>query len=322
MKPMTPMRRFAAGIGLAVATMAAHAQLPAKPIRMIVPILAGGPLDAAARTVAQGLQQVLGTSIVVENRPGGDGAVAAQAILAAPADGTTLFFANNTAIIGAPLFNKSLGYDPAADFAPISFAGRMSLVVFVHPDLPVKTLGDFVQHARANPGKLAYATSTIGDVLAAAQLAQAAGVSMVRVPYKGAAQAFPDLIAGRVQMAVAPLSAGLAHARDGRLRMLAIILPQRASLAPELPTIAEAGLPDVTVSTWAALFGPAKLPADVAAQLARAMQETLARPEVRQQLDARGFVPEATSPARLAEIVRAERELWTRIVRENRITAD
>lgn len=305
---------------LALGVLRAEAQYPAKPVRMIVPILAGGPLDNVARIVSQALSQGLGQSVIVENRPGADGAIGAQAVLASPADGYTLFFTNNTAVVGAPLLNKALTYNPLTDFTPVSFVGRMTLVIYANPSLPAKSLAELVSHARANPNKLSYATSTIGDVIAGTQLLNAAGIDMVRVPYKGAAQAIPDLIEGRVHMGIAPLAAGLAHAKEGRLRMLAVILPSRSPTAPDVPTTAEAGQPGVSVTTWAAIFGPRGLPADATARVAAEMARVGQQTEVRNQFERQGFRGEVAGPETLSTLLKEELAIWSKIIKENGIT--
>ena len=305
---------------LVMSAIRAEAQFPAKPVRMVVPILAGGPLDNVARIVSQSASLSMGQNFVIENRPGADGAIGAQAVLGSPADGYTLFFTNNTAVVGAPLLNKAVTYDPLTDFAPVSFVGRMTLVIYSNPDLPVKTLPELVAHARANPDKLSYATSTIGDVIAGTQLLNVAGISMFRVPYKGAAQAIPDLIAGRVHMGIAPLAAGLAHAKEGRLRMLAVILPNRSPSAPDVPTTGEAGLPGVSVTTWAAVFGPRGMPAEVATRVSAEMARLVQRPEVVTQFERQGFRGEASTPEGLTALVKHELGIWSKIIRENNIT--
>jgi tripartite-type tricarboxylate transporter receptor subunit TctC len=307
-------------LALGAGSALAQSQWPARPVRLIVPILAGGPLDTIARIVARALGDSLGQTVVVDNRPGADGAIAAQAVASAAPDGYTLFFSNNNAVVGAPLLNPGVGYDPLVDLTPISFVGRMTLVIFANPQLPVSTLSGLVEHARAQPGKLSYATSTTGDVIAAMQLLNAANLSMVRVPYKGAAQAIPDIIAGRVDFGIAPIAGGLAHARDGRLRMLAVILPARSPLAPELPTASESGWPSVSVTTWAALFGPRGLPPDISTRLGNEVARLLSQPDVRAQFDRQGFRPEASTPQGLAERVSEERAVWGRIIRDNGIT--
>ncbi|MSQ72462.1 MAG: tripartite tricarboxylate transporter substrate binding protein [Betaproteobacteria bacterium] len=314
------LRRVLLAFALASAAGSAGAQYPVKPIRLVVPLLAGGPLDNTARIVGQSLSQSLGQPVVIENRPGADGAIAAQAVLAAPADGYTLFFANNTSVVGAPLLNKNLAYDTVTDFTPVSFVGRITLAIYAHPESPATSIADLVAYARANPNKLNYATSTIGDVIAAAQLLNSAGIAMVRVPYKGAAQAMPDLVAGRVQLGIAPISAGLGQVKDGRLRMLAIILPRRSPVVPDVPTIAEAGLPGVTVTTWAGVFGPKNLPREIVNRLSIELNQVVQRPEVRAQFDRQGFQGEGSTPEGLTAILKQELGVWAKIIKDNGIT--
>ena len=314
--------RFAVAVMLTLLATTATAQYPAKPVRLVVPILAGGPLDAVARVVSQSMAQGLGQSVVIDNRPGADGAIAAQAVLSSPPDGYTLFFTNNTAVIGAPLLNKSVTYDTLNDFSPVSFVGRMTLVIWAHPDSPTRSIQEMVAFAKANPGKLTYATNTIGDVIAGAQLLNAAGVSMLRVPYKGAAQSVPEVVAGRVNMVIAPIGAGLGLMKENRLRGLAVILPSRSPAAPDIPTIAEAGLPSVSVTTWAAIFGPRNLPREATARLADEMAKVVQRPDTRAQFDKLGFRPEATTPEGLASLVKQELGVWAKIIKENGITQD
>lgn len=314
------LRSIAVLMLLAVFSVPSEAQYPTKPIRMIVPILAGGPLDNIARIVSQALSNGLGQPVLVENRPGADGAIGAQAVLTAPADGYTLFFTNNNAVVGAPLLNKAVTYNPLTDFTPVSFLGRMTLVIYSYPGLPAKTLAELVSHARANPNKLSYATSTIGDFIAGTQLLNAAGIEMVRIPYKGAAQAIPDLIAGRVHIGIAPLAAGLSHAKEGTLRMLAVILPTRSPTAPDVPTTTEAGLPGVSVTTWVAIFGPRGLPADTTTRLATEIARIGQDAEVRKQFDRQGFRVEVGGPETLSTLVKQELAIWSKVIKDNNIT--
>jgi tripartite-type tricarboxylate transporter receptor subunit TctC len=216
------------------------AQYPARPIRLVVPFTAGGVTDSVARITANQLSKSLGQPVVVENRPGADGAIAAQTVKAAAPDGYTLLFATNS-VLAIPLLSKSAGFDAFADFMPVSTVGRFPFALFVHPEVPSKSVKDLVDYARANPGKLNYATVNPGEQLITGQFIKATGVDMVRVPYKGGAAALPDLVAGRIHVYFTPVGNGLAHAKEGRVRMLATLLPERTPLAPEVPTMAEAG---------------------------------------------------------------------------------
>ena len=308
------------GVALAIASISAWAQYPSRPIRLIVSLAAGGPGDSAARVVAQALSQTLGQPVLVENKPGADGAIAAEAVLNAPPDGYTLFWGNTNALVGVPLLRKNPPYDPAS-FTPVSFIGRMTLFLYSHPGVPAKTVSELVEYSRANPGKLDYATSTFGDDVAAAQFMKAAGIKMTRVPYKGAAQAIPDLVAGRVQVLIAPAFPALPHAKEGRLRALAVFLAQRSPAAPEVPAMAEVGIPGVSVP-WTGVFGPPKMPREIAERLSGELNLVLKHQEVRMQFERQGFLGEGSTPQALAAYLMEELEKSKQIVREFGITQE
>src|SRR6266849_1919477 len=300
----------------------AAAQYPTKPVRFVVPLLAGGPADTAARIVGQSLSQAIGQPVVIENKPGADGVIATQAVLSSPADGYTLFFGGNSHLVGVPLMHTSPTFDPVTDFAPISFIGRYAFCLFVHPGIPAKSVAELIAYARANPDKLNYATSTLVEFMATVQLLKSGGISMVRVPYKGAAQAIPDLVAGRVQVDFAPLSAGLPHVKEGRLRVLATTLPRRSAAAPDVPTMVEAGVPGVTISPWAGIFGPAKTPKEIVDRLSHELNVVLRLPDVRAQFDKQGFQAEGSTPEALAAILREELRTWKEVIRQTGIPQD
>jgi tripartite-type tricarboxylate transporter receptor subunit TctC len=314
------MKRFlrcALGLWLILAATSGYAQYPAKPIRLIVALAAGGPSDSAARLVASDLAKALGQQIIVENRPGADGALAAGAVLGSPSDGHTLFWSSTTALIAVPLLNQNPPYDPLA-FTPVSMVGRFGLFLFSNPELPAKSLAEVVDYARTRPEALNYATSSFGDVVAASQLIKATGIKMTRVAYKGAAQAIPDLVAGRVQLAIAPASAGLPHVKEGRLRALAVFLPQRNPVAPEVPTVAEAGIAGLTsLSTpWVAIFGPAGMPKEITERLSRDINLVLRQQVLKAQLERHSFQVEGSTPEALASFFREDFERSKLVVRE------
>jgi tripartite-type tricarboxylate transporter receptor subunit TctC len=311
---MNRFSRAALALALAIIATAGYAQYPAKPIRLVVALAAGGPSDSAARVLGQALSKVLGQQVVIENKPGADGAIAAGAVLTSPADGYTLFWSTTSAMIGVPLMRENPPYDPLA-FTPVSLVGRFSLFLYSHPSVPAKTLPELIEYARAQSDPLNCATSTFGDVVAASQLMKAAGIKMTRVAYKGAAQAMPDLLAGRVQLAVAPASAGLPHAKEGRVHALAVFLPQRSPAAPEVATVAEAGFSGVSVP-WVGVFGPPKMPLDIAEQLSRSINLALRQPETRAQLERQAFQVEGSTPQALASYFKEDLERSRLIVRE------
>lgn len=314
------LRAAALGCAFAFASISASAQYPSKAIRLIVPLPAGGPSDSAARVVGQALSRTLGQSVVVENKPGADGAIAAETVFKSPADGYTLFWSSTNALVGVPLLRRDQGYDPTS-LTPVSFAGRFTLFLYSNPQVPAKTLSELVGYSRAHPNKLNCATSTFADVVAMAQFMNGAGIKMTRVPYKGAAQAIPDLVAGRVEVAIAPASAGLPHVREGRLRALAVFLPQRSPAAPDVPTMVEGGIAGVSVP-WAGVFGPPKMPREITEHLSREINVVLRKPEVRAQLERQAFQAQGSSPQELATYLKEDLEKAKRIVREYGISLD
>ena len=309
----------AATLALSLLTpFAAQAQTGGKPIRLYVPTPAGGPSDTAARLVAQRLAAATGQAVIVENRPGAGGALAAQAVMTAPADGHTLLW-GLASMAGIPMLQKSPPYQSMLEMAPVALVGRFTFALFVHPEIPSRTLTELTAYARANPGRLVYATGTLGEYMAGAQFIKAAGIDLLRVPYKGGAQLMPDLVAGRVQLNFGPLSSGLQHARDGKLRMVAVLQPERSAAAPETPTLKEAGVSGVDVPSWQALFAPPRTPAEVTERLAREIAAILRDPALRAQLEQQGLQPDAAGPQALAALVTRDTAAWRSFIRDHDI---
>ncbi len=305
-------------LGLAMSADPGLAQYPNKPVRLVVPFAAGGPSDAAARTLAQGLSPALGQQVVVENKAGANGLIAAQAVAGAPADGYTLLWATGS-MVGLPLLQKQPTLDWAKDFSPVALVGRLAFGMYVHPGVPAKSVAEFVGYARANPDRLSYGTSTLSEFLATVNFMKATGVSMVRVPYKGIANAMPDLISGRVQVYFGPMSTGLPQVRDGKLHMLAAALPQRSAAAPEVPTLEELGFHGVSVPVWQAVFAPARTPRDIVGRVSREIGKAAQNAEVRAQYDRQLLQVDAGTPEALAATVKTESAAWERFIRENDI---
>ena len=318
---MNPYRRLVslALAALAIAPFNASAQYPDRPVRMIVPFAAGGPTDTAARVVAQALGKSLGQAVVVENKPGADGAIAAQSVAAAPADGYTLFFAS-TSVFALPYVMKPAPFDMANALVPVSSVGKFDFCVYVNPAVPVRSVQELIAYARANPGKLNYATNNLGEQLLAAQFIKAAGgIDMVRVPYKGMAQTLPDLVAGNVHVFMGPMTAGLPFVRDGRLRVLATLLPGRNANTPDVPTLAEAGLADVRVLSSQIILAPAKTPREVVERLNREVRAVLRDAEVRAQFDKQAIIVEETSPQELQAMFAAVDRTWAQFASDNKL---
>jgi tripartite-type tricarboxylate transporter receptor subunit TctC len=317
----TGMKAFLVATSLvlgAVHPLPGLAQYPNKPVHLVVPFAAGGPSDAAARTLAQGLSQPMGQPVLVENKPGANGLVAAQAVTGSPGDGYTLLWVTGS-MIGLPLLQKNPTLDWTAGFAPIAIVGRLSFGIYVHPSVPAKSIAEFVAYARANPDKLSYGTSTLSEFQSTVQLMKATGVSMVRVPYKGIANAMPDLIAGRVQVYFGPMSTGLPQVKDGKLRMLAAAVPHRSAAAPEVPTLAELGYPGISAPVWQAVFAPAHTPRDIVERVSREIGKAVQTAEVRAQYDRQLLQIGASTPEVLGATVRTELLAWEQFIRENDI---
>ncbi|HYI85785.1 MAG TPA: tripartite tricarboxylate transporter substrate binding protein [Burkholderiales bacterium] len=292
------------------------AQYPNKPVRFIVGFPPGGSADPTTRIMAAALQEQLGQPFVVENRPGADSAIAAEQVSKMAADGYTLMFASNSAMTAAVALRKNPTYDPLKDFTPISMVGRATVFFYVHPDVPAKTLKEFIAHAKANPGKLVYGTGNPLSILYGQQLMSATGMQMLHVPYKGEGPLNPDILAGRVHSSFLSTGSAVSNAKDGRLRPLAVLLERRSPLLPEVPTITEAGVPEVTVRQWAGIFGPPNLPRDIVARLNKEVNAALQRPDVIAKLQSYGYSPEGSTPERLLEVNRADLELWRKLVKE------
>ena len=309
------MKKFLV-LALLFASGSVLAQYPNKPIRFIVGFPPGGSADPTTRIIGAALQDQLGQPVVVENRPGGDSAIAAEAVTKMAPDGYTIFFGSNSAMTAAVALRKNPGYDPLKDFSPLSLVGRATVFFYAHPSVPASTLKEFIAHAKANPGKLNYGTGNPLTILYYAQLMNATGTEMVQVPYKGEGPLMPDIIAGRVQSSFMSQGAAISNAKEGKLRALAVLLDKRSALLPDVPTIDEAGVPEVTVRQWAGVFGPPKMPRDIVARLNKEINAALKRPEVIEKLQAYGYALEGSTPERLLEINRADLELWRKLVKE------
>jgi len=307
--------RSVLGVLLAVWSSLVLAQYPAKPIRIVVPFPAGSATDTITRVLAQSVSQSVGQSVVVENKAGADGAIAAAEVAKAPPDGYTLLMATNSPMSAVPAMKKSPPYDPVADFTPITDVGRYSFFIVVHPGVPAKTLGELIDYARANPGKLNYATGNTTGIVSSAYFATLAKVQLVHVPYKGEPQAMTDLIAGRVQLMFASSSTSVPQVREGRLRAIVTTLGKRSHLLPEVPTIAEAGMPQFSITSWAGLFGPAKMPREVVERLNREFVAAMGRADVQAAMEKQAFSLSPSSPDKLAAFVQEQMESYRRILR-------
>lgn len=296
------------------APLAAIAQFPGKPIRVVVPFPAGSATDTVTRILANSVSLSVGQPLVVENKAGADGAIAAAEVAKSPGDGYTLLMATNSPMSAVPAMKKNPPYDPVRDFTPITDVGRYTFFIVLHPSVPAKTLPELIAYARANPGKLNYATGNTTGIVSTAFFSSQAAIKMVHVPYKGEPQAITDLVAGRVQLMFASSSTSVPHVREGRLRALVTTLPKRSSLLPEVPSIAEAGMPQFSITSWAGLFGPAGVPREVVQRLNKEFVDAMARPDVQAAMERQAFALSPSTPGELAAFVKEQMESYRRIL--------
>ena len=234
---------------------------------------------------------------------------------AAP-DGYTLFYATNTAFSWVPAVRKNPPYDPVADFTPVSLVGQFGFFVFSHPSVPANTMAELLAHIRANPGKLNYGSGNSTSMLATAQLALQEKIDVLHIPYTGDGPLSVDLLGGRVHFAIATPGTAAPQVKEGKLRVLATLLPSRSPLLPQAPTMAEAGLRDLSITPWGGVFGPANMPRDIVARVARELGVVLKRPDVRTAFEKLAFEPKSSTPEKLAAFVKEQGEVWRRVVAE------
>jgi tripartite-type tricarboxylate transporter receptor subunit TctC len=306
---------LAALAGLVLA-QGATAQYPTKPVRLIVPFPPGGAAELGARIYAQPLGQALGQPVIIETKPGADGAIAADATMKAAPDGYTLFYATNTAFSWVPAVRKNPPYDPLADFTPVSLIGQFGFFVFSHPSVPATNMKELVAHLRANPGKLNYGSGNSTSMLTTAQLLLQEKLDVVHIPYKGDGPLSTDLLGGRVHFAIATPGIAAPQVKEGKLRVLATLLPNRNPLLPQAPTMAEAGMQGISITPWGGVFGPKGMPRDIAERLSRELVALLQRPEVREAFQKLAFEPRGSTPEELAAFTKEQLAIWRRVVAE------
>ncbi|MEY2811004.1 MAG: hypothetical protein RLZ66_2515 [Pseudomonadota bacterium] len=311
------------GAAMVVGQALAQVPYPTKPVRLLVPFPAGGATDIFARALSQKLPDKLGAQVVVENRPGAGGSLGSDLAAKAPADGYTLLLATTSTHTIGPAFNPRLPYDAVRDFTPIVHVGNAPSIMLVPNNSPAKTVQEWIAYARANPGRLNYASSGNGTIVQlTAELFKAqAGLFVVHIPYKGTALAIPDLVSGKLDVLFDSLPSGIPHVRDGRLRALGVTTAKRTPLASDLPAIAEV-LPGYESNTWFGLYGPRGLPADIVAKVNAAVNQTLMDPEVKDKLFRLGIEPVGGTPAAFSAMLSQESAKWRQIIVDRKITAD
>jgi tripartite-type tricarboxylate transporter receptor subunit TctC len=295
-----------------------------KVVRIVVAFPPGGPVDFVARSIGERLGRELNARIIVENKPGANGAIGAQNVAQSPADGATLWLTSVGAVAINPVLYDKLAYDMQRDFVPVSLVVNNDEMLVVNPANPAKTAAEFVSNARKAPQPVAIASSGIGSIphLAMEQLSDVTKVPFLHVPYKGAAPAITDVIGGQVAAFFGDIPGLIGHLKSGNLKAIGIAAPNRHPLFPDIPTLAEQGLAGVDTNNWYALFAPAKTPPAVLAALNDAVRKTLATPSINDRLVASGAVPAASSPAELGALLRRDTEKWGALVRAKNITPE
>jgi tripartite-type tricarboxylate transporter receptor subunit TctC len=313
---------ISAALLAAAGPLLAQGAYPAKPIRLVVPFPAGGATDIFARAVSQRLGEKLGTTVVVDNKPGAGGAIGSDIVAKAAPDGYTLLLATTSTHSIGPSFGK-LPYDAVADFTPISHVGNAPSIMVVPTSAPAKNVKEWIEYARKNPGKLNYASSGNGTIvhLTAEYFKAQTGLFLVHIPYRGTALAMPDLISSKIDVMFDSLPSALPHIKEGRVRALGITTLKRSALLPELPAVAET-VPGFESNTWFGLYGPKSLPADLVARINAGVNQSLQEADVKERLARLGIEPAGGTPQQFAAMANADRAKWKKIIVERHIAAE
>lgn len=304
---------------LVVATTAHAESYPSKPVRLIVPFAAGSLSDSLGRLLAKELTTALGQQFIVDNKPGASAIIGAQATATAPSDGYVLMLTTNTPQAANFSLFKKLPYDPVKDFTPVARIGYFPFVLLTNPALPVKSVKELIDYAHSNPGKLNYATANSMSLVSAETINVLAQTDMQRVAYKSNPQALTDLMGGEIQVMVGDLGTSLPHIKAGKLRALGVTMARRTRLAPDIPTIAESGVPNFDLVGWVGIVGPAKMSAEVAKKLYEALAKIIARPELQEQMIAMGTEPALTAPEPFAAFIKQQIADWAQRVKAAKI---
>ncbi|MBI3936283.1 MAG: tripartite tricarboxylate transporter substrate binding protein [Betaproteobacteria bacterium] len=314
---------LAATLGSMLPAASAAQPYPGKTIRYIVPFVPGGATDTLARVIAQKLNAAWGVSVVVENRPGAGGNLGTELVARSAPDGHTLLMAINSHAVNASLYSK-LNYDPIKDFAPVSLVATSPNVVVVHPSLPAKTVKELIAFARTRPGELTYGTAGPGSGahLAGELFKSMARVDLIHVPYKGAGQVVIDLIGGQVSMSFIALPVVYPHVRAGKLRVLAVTSATRSPLVPDLPTVAESGLPGFEVVSWFGTLAPAGTSRDIVTKLNSEISKILQMPDVKEKMGGLGLELRGGTPEQFGRFIKSDWALWDKVIKSVGIRLD
>ena len=308
---------------LACAAIPAQADYPEKPLRLVVPFPPGGSTEPLARILSQKLGETFGQQLIVDNRPGAGSTIGAEIVAKSPPDGYTLFLGSISNAISAALYPK-LNFDIVRNFAPVTLLATTPGVLVVHPALPVRTVKELIALAKARPEQLAYSSAGNGTPphLSAELLSGMTGIKLIHVPYKGGGPSIIALLSGEAQLSIASLPSAIGHMRSGKLRALGVTTPQRTPSVPELPTIAEAGVPGYAAETWLGLAVAARTPKEIVGKLHGATVKAMTLPDVKERLDALGYIARVGSPEEYANFVQSEVDKWRRVVKAANVRVD
>jgi tripartite-type tricarboxylate transporter receptor subunit TctC len=314
-----PLRLLFAILSLllpAIGAAAEDAAYPDRPITMVVTFAAGGSSDVLARATADALSKGLGQQVVVDNRPGAGGHIGAEAVARAAPDGYTILFGTNGTLGIGPALYKNLRYDPAHDLAPVGLLHRLPLLLIVNPSVPAKTLKELIDYAKHNPGALSFASAGVGSAshLAGELFKEQANIDILHVPYKGGGAAVTDLISGRVQMMIETIPNALPLVRNGQMRAIGVTTKYRSNLAPDIPSLAESGLPDFDISAWTGLFAPAGTPPAIVARLNAETQRIAGDKDYLARIQAMGTDVASSSPQAFGKFVADDVSRWTAVI--------
>ncbi len=298
-----------------VSAAPAQTAYPNRTITLVLPFAAGSGTDTTTRIISQHLGMALGVGIVIDNKPGANGMIAATYVARAAPDGYTLFVTTNTTHSANPFLLKTLTYDPVKDFAPIARTGDLPFMLVVNPDLPAKSVAELVAYGKANPGKLTYASGSSSSIVSGATFAHNAGIDMLHVPYKSSPPALNDVIGGRISMIFIDVLTGLPHVKGNALRALAVTTKERSPLVPELPTMQEAGVPDFDISSWQGYFAPANTPKEIVTRLNAEIRKIVEKPEIKAQLATLGMDAFSGTPEQLGKFVGEQLVLWEKLIK-------
>jgi tripartite-type tricarboxylate transporter receptor subunit TctC len=321
---MTVFLRFLTGLFLAFMASSIWAQSwPNKPVRMIIAFPPGGPTDLVSRVLAQRLSEQLGQQVIVDNKPGAGGNLAAELAARATPDGYTIFYNTSAIVIGPALYGK-VNYDTLKDFAPVALTASVPMVLVVNPQLPARSVKEFLDLAKSRPGALNYSSSGTGTIthLASAMMSTQTGVQTQHIPYKGSAPGLVDLAAGQTQFMIDTINTVLPYVRDNRLRGLAVTSIKRSSLLPDLPTLAESGMPGFDAAAWQGIVVPTGTPADIIQKLNTEVNKALAHPDLRARLAAQGAEILGGTPAEYSAHLRTDMPRWAKAVKDSGAKAE